>query len=89
MLRSERSLELRQIPTQQKKLKVILRHLLPNFAPGVHYTEKQVNEIFQRFNEDSAYLRRAMIEYRLMARANGIYWRTDEDNAATGAVPAW
>lgn len=66
MLRSERSLELRQIPTQQKKLKVILRHLLPNFAPGVHYTEKQVNEIFQRFNEGSAYLRRAMIDYRLM-----------------------
>jgi biotin operon repressor len=81
---------LRQIPTQRKKLLAILRYLLPNFEPGRRYAEKQVNEVFGRFNEDTAYLRRAMIEFRLMARENGVYWRIDDQpGAGTTHLPAW
>ncbi len=64
-------------PTQQKKLEVILRYAVKAFEPGVRYTEKQVNEILSRFNEDTAFLRRSLIETGLMKRkgGGGEYWR--------------
>lgn len=66
---------LKIIPAQRKKREVVLRHILNDFKPGVHYTEKQVNEILGRFHEDTATLRREMIAYKLMGRAEGEYWR--------------
>ncbi len=70
---------IRQFPAQRKKMEVLVRYALKAFEPGVRYTEKQVNEILERFNEDVAYLRRSFIEMKLMAReSNGsAYWRTD------------
>ncbi len=68
---------LKKIPAQQKKLLAVLRHLLREFEPGRTYPEKQVNAILARFHPDTASLRRAMIEYKLMARASGKYWRAD------------
>jgi predicted transcriptional regulator len=64
-------------PAQEKKFLVLLHHVLKAFEPGVRYTEKQVNEILLRFNEDTASLRRGMIEYHLMERESdgGAYWR--------------
>jgi biotin operon repressor len=71
---------LKVIPTQRKKREVILRHILKEFQPGVHYTEKQVNEILSRFHDDTATLRREMISYKLMKRAEGEYWKIDGEN---------
>ncbi len=68
---------LKVIPTQRKKREVILKHILKEFQPGVHYTEKQVNEVLSRFHEDTATLRREMISYKFMKRAEGEYWRID------------
>jgi predicted transcriptional regulator len=68
---------LKVIPAQRKKREVILRHILKEFQPGVHYTEKEVNEILVRFHDDSATLRREMISYKMMKRAEGEYWRID------------
>ena len=67
-------------PAQEKKFRVILRYALKAFEPGVRYSEKQVNEILLRFNEDTASLRRGFIEYGMMARegGGGEYWRTDD-----------
>ena len=64
-------------PAQEKKYQVLLHYVLQAFEPGVRYTEKQVNEILQRFNDDTASLRRGMIEYHLMERegGGGSYWR--------------
>jgi len=72
-------------PAQEKKYQVLLRHVLQAFEPGVRYTEKQVNEILLRFNEDTASLRRGMIEYHLMERegGGGQYWRPGEPAAPT------
>ncbi len=66
---------LKVIPSQRKKREVVLHHLLKEFQPGVHYTEKQVNEILARFHEDTATLRRELIAFKLMGRAGGEYWR--------------
>ncbi len=68
------------IPAQEKKFLVLLRYVLKAFEPGVRYTEKQVNEILLRFNEDTATLRRWLVEYGMMQRqgGGGEYWRADE-----------
>jgi biotin operon repressor len=69
---------LKKIPAQQKKLIVVLRHLLKEFEPGQAYPEKQVNATLARFHPDTASLRRAMIEYKLMKREAGKYWRVEQ-----------
>ena len=66
---------LKKIPAQQKKLLAVLRHLLKEFEPGRAYPEKEVNAILARFHPDTASLRRAMIEYKLMQRQAGTYRR--------------
>ena len=70
--------KVRAFPTQQKKLEVILRHVVQIFEPGQRYPEKQVNEMLLHFNEDTAQLRRSMIEFGLMQRqgGGGEYWRS-------------
>ena len=72
---------IKTFPAQDKKLQVILHYVVKAFEPGQRYPEKQVNEILLRFNEDTAFLRRSLIEYRLMGRegGGGEYWRIDQD----------
>ncbi len=69
---------LKDIPAQYKKVKVILRHILQSFEPGVRYTERQVNEIIGHFHEDTATLRRELVDSGMMARERGEYWRAQE-----------
>lgn len=66
-------------PTQEKKFIVILRYVLRAFEPGVRYSEKQVNKILARYNEDTALLRRSFIEFHMMERegGGGAYWRVE------------
>lgn len=66
---------LKAIPAQRKKLEAVLRHMVKAFEPGHEYTEKQVNQILARFHPDTASLRRELIGYKLMRRAEGKYWR--------------
>ncbi len=66
---------LKALPVQEKKLLSVARHLVKEFEPGRQYTEKQVNEVIAPFHPDTASLRRAMIEFKLMDRASGKYWR--------------
>lgn len=71
---------LKVIPAQRKKREVVLRHILDEFKPGEHYSEKQVNQILARFHDDTATLRRELISYRMMKRAEGEYWRNDGES---------
>jgi predicted transcriptional regulator len=66
-------------PAQEKKLLALLRYALKAFQPGVRYPEKQVNEILLRYSDDTAMLRRSLVEYHLMARegGGGEYWRIE------------
>jgi DNA-binding transcriptional ArsR family regulator len=67
-------------PAQEKKVHVLLRHVLPAFSHGVRYPEKRVNEILSRFGDDVARLRRWLVEYGYMKRegGGGKYWRTEK-----------
>jgi hypothetical protein len=70
---------IRAFPVQEKKYRVLVRHVLKEFQPGIRYPEKRVNLILSRFNEDTARLRRSLVEYRYMARegGGGKYWRVE------------
>jgi biotin operon repressor len=71
-------------PVQERKFLVLLRHVLKAFDHGVRYPEKRVNEILSRYNEDTARLRRALVEHRFMRRegGGGKYWRIDREGPA-------
>jgi predicted transcriptional regulator len=68
--------EIKAFPAQEKKLQVLLQYVVKAFEPGKRYPEKQVNETLARYNEDTAYLRRSLVEYKLMERqgGGGEYW---------------
>lgn len=68
---------LKSIPNQHKKLMVVLSHLVKNFELGVQYPENQVNQTLKRFHEDTAALRRYMVDNGLLKREKGIYWRVE------------
>jgi hypothetical protein len=68
---------LKSIPTQHKKLMVILKHLAKDFKPGMQYPESEVNQILRRYHEDSASLRRYLVDNGFLQREKGIYWRSD------------
>ena len=70
---------LKEIPGQEKKLQAILRHVVQVFKPGVRYTEKQVNETLAQYHEDTASLRRYLVDRKMIEREpdGTAYWRTD------------
>jgi len=74
---SKKDGSLKEIPSQRKKLEIILRHIVKIFETGTRYSEKEVNQLLQRFHEDSATLRRELVGYKLMGRegGGGEYWR--------------
>jgi DNA-binding transcriptional ArsR family regulator len=71
---------IKTFPMQERKFRVLLRHILPAFSHGVHYTEKRVNEILSKYNDDTARLRRWLVDFGYMARegGGGKYWRVDD-----------
>jgi hypothetical protein len=64
-----------QIPRQRKKRLVLLDLLAQEFEPGVRYSEREVNEVLARFHEDTAALRRYLVDDEFMERDAGVYWR--------------
>ncbi len=68
---------IRDLPAQQKKLLVILKHVAQAFQPGVRYSEKEVRAILSRFYEDTTSVRRLLVDFHLLARESGIYWRVE------------
>ena len=71
---------IKTFPMQERKFRVLLRHILPSFSHGVRYTEKRVNESLSKYNDDTARLRRWLVDFGYMARegGGGKYWRVDE-----------
>jgi len=66
---------LKEIPAQREKLEVILRYASRDFEPDRRYPEKQVNEILERFHEDSATLWRELVGYKILVREKVEYWK--------------
>jgi biotin operon repressor len=63
-------------PKSEKKFSVIIHHVFKAFEPARMYSGKEVDEILSGFSDDTASIRRAFIEYRLMERSKDgtQYW---------------
>ncbi len=70
------------IPAQEKKKQILIRWLANQIDPQRRWTEKEFSEWLKQYNEDYAFLRRYLVDSHYMARENGIYWRTPENDPA-------
>jgi hypothetical protein len=69
--------KLRGIPAGiGRKRRIVMTRLALEFEPGVHYSERQVNQTLKRFHPDHAALRRYLVEEGFLDRAGGEYWRS-------------
>jgi len=66
---------LQSIPAVRSKRLVLLDWLAQDFEPGRRYSERQVNDLLRLRHEDTAYLRRALVDEGFMDRSGGRYWR--------------
>ena len=64
---------LAQVPAKRKTRAAALLEVLTRFEPGRTYTEPGVNEILVSVHEDFAYLRRELVNYHYLERADGRY----------------
>jgi hypothetical protein len=70
--------KLQSIPVKAAKLQVVLDWLVELFEMERRYPEAEVNAVINQVHEDHATLRRLLVDYRLMDRAGGVYWRIEE-----------
>lgn len=70
-------LKLKSIPVKDKKKIALLMIIVEKFSQDTIYSEKEVNNILGEINEDTASLRRYLVEYGFMDRKNdgSQYWR--------------
>jgi hypothetical protein len=66
----------RQFPMQRKKFEVILRHVAGALERGMHYSERELNVVLKRYSDDTATLRRGMVDHGMLARepSGARYW---------------
>lgn len=64
---------LAQIPAKRKNRAGALLEVLTRFEPGRVYTEPEVNEVLRDVHQDFAYLRRELVNYHYLERAEGRY----------------
>ena len=64
------------IPAQRSKRLVILDLLGQDFEPGRRYPERTVNAMLRRWHDDTAALRRYMVDEGVLDREAGEYWRS-------------
>lgn len=74
---------IRELPVQEKKLRVVLHYALQAFEAGQRYSEKEVNARLNRLHPDTAALRRLLVDFGLLKRlATGReYWRAEDRRA--------
>jgi DNA-binding transcriptional ArsR family regulator len=63
------------LPTQRSKRLIVLDLLAQEFEPGQRYPEREVNRRLRVWHDDTAALRRALVDEEFLARDHGEYWR--------------
>jgi hypothetical protein len=64
------------LPAKRSKRLVVLDELSQHFEPGQRYGEREVNDILRRFDDDTATLRRYLVDEGFLDRSGGEYWRS-------------
>ena len=64
------------LPAKQSRQLAVYDLIAQRFVPGVRYTEPEVNRELMAVYDDYVTLRRGLIDFGLMDRADGQYWRS-------------
>ncbi len=67
---------LKQLPAKQSRQLAVFELIAQRFVPGVRYTEIEVNRELMQVYDDYVSLRRGLVDFGLLDRANGQYWRS-------------
>lgn len=67
---------LKTLPAKQSRQLAVYDLIAQRFVPGVRYTEIEVNRELMGVYSDYVTLRRGLVDYGLLDRANGEYWRS-------------
>jgi AcrR family transcriptional regulator len=67
---------LNTLPAKQSRQLAVYDLIVQRFIPGVRYTELEVNRELMAVYDDYVTLRRGLIDFGLMDRAGGLYWRS-------------
>ena len=63
------------IPAKSAKRIAVLHRIAQELSPTTRYPEKDLNAIIARFHDDTAAIRRHMIEYGILERdGESVYW---------------
>ena len=62
------------IPSQRTKRRYVLEELARSFEWGRLYNEQEINVMLKQFHDDTATLRRELIDQQIMMRERGRYW---------------
>jgi hypothetical protein len=63
------------IPAKSAKKIAVLHRIAEDLSPGVKYPERELNAIISKYHEDTAAIRRHMIEYGILERdTESVYW---------------
>jgi len=63
------------LPAKQSRQLAVYDLIAQRFVPGVRYTEGEVNRELMNLYDDYVTLRRGLVDFGLLDRANGEYWR--------------
>jgi hypothetical protein len=84
---------LARVPAKRKNRAAALLEILARFEPGRVYTEAEVNEVLLGVHPDFAYLRRELVNYHYLERAEGRYQVVAEPPTRTPyqrqEIPLW
>ena len=67
---------LHTMPRKVSRKLAVLDVIAARFVPGVHYLEVEVNRELIGIFEDYVALRRALVDFGFLDRADGRYWRS-------------
>lgn len=67
---------LKNLPAKQSRQLAVFDLIAQRFVPGVRYTEIEVNHELMQVFDDYVSLRRGLVDFGLLDRADGQYWRS-------------
>ena len=62
-------------PARESRQKLMLEEVVRAFPPGKRMAEAEVDQVLREFWPDYCLLRRALVDYELLNRRAGTYWR--------------
>ena len=65
-----------RLPARYEQKRVVLGYVARRFEEGRAYDEREVNALLREFHEDTAALRRYLVDWGLLERSGGVYRRS-------------